>query len=140
MKRPDPLASPKGILLVEAVLSAAVIAVGLVFISRSLGGQLRSLEAVEAYDRLLPLAQSKLKELEGWGLKQQVIPQEQRQGEFGEPDSGYLWLLKASAHALPADSAATLSDVTLTVHSKDNPSRQVSLQAVWPTSWLEGSS
>ncbi len=91
MKRPGRRASQQGLLLVEAVLSAVVIAVGLVFISRSLGGQLRALSTVEAYDTLLLLAQSKLAELEGWGLKQQPIPSQQLRGSFGEPYGGYRW-------------------------------------------------
>lgn len=137
MKRPDRLASSQGLLLVEAVLSAVVIAVGLVFISRGLGGQLRSLEVVEAYDRLLPLAQSKLSELEGWGLKQQTIPQAEWEGEFEEPDAGCLWQLKASARAVVADSPE-LSNATLTVYFKSSPARKVTLEAVWPSSWLTG--
>ena len=135
MKRPDRLASQRALLLVEAVLSAVVIAVGLVFISRGLGGQLRTLEAVESRDRLLPLAQSKLSELEGWGFKQQAVPPEQLSGEFAEPNRGYHWELKASARAVPEGSPA-LSNVRLSVHSENNPERQVALEAVWPSAWF----
>ena len=136
MKRPDRLASSQGLLLVEAVLSAVVIAVGLTFITRGLGGQLRALEAVEAYDKLLPLAQSKFNELEGLGLKQKAIPNSELEGNFDAP-SGYHWQLEKKSHTV-SSGAPALTDVTLMVFSEANPKRKVSLSGVWPTAWLEG--
>lgn len=138
MKLPDRLASQKALLLVEAVLSAVVIAVGLVFISRGLGGQLRSLEVVEAYDALLPLAESKLHELEALGLKQQVIPQNLFKGEFDEPHEGFYWELRAVAHPVPSGTPA-FSDVSLAVYSEYQTKRKVTLNAVWPSLWIDGS-
>ena len=135
MKRPDKRVSQQGLLLVEAVLSAVVIAVGLVFISRGLGGQLRALSTVEAYDTLLPLAQSKLAELEGWGLKQQPIPSQQLRGEFGEPSRGYRWEVQTLPRPVVAGTPP-LTDVTLTVQSGAEHSRAVTLSAVWPASWF----
>ena len=62
MGRPAKSSSRRGLLLVEAVLAAVVIAVGLVFISRGLAGQLRALRTVEEYDTLLSLGHGKLLE------------------------------------------------------------------------------
>ena len=131
-------ASQQGLLLVEAVLSAVVIATGLVFISRGLGGQLRALEAVEAHETLLPLAQSKLAELEGWGLKQKTaIPARQLSGQFSEPYQAYRWTVETVPHAVgPESPALTLTDVTLTVRGPGESSRAVALSAVWPASWF----
>ena len=139
MKRPDRLVSSQGLLLVEAVLSAVVIAVGLVFISRGLGGQLRAIEAVEAYEELLPLAQSKLNELEGWGLKQQVIPERELAGHFIKPYEGYHWRLEYALHRLPSE-GPSLSDIKLVVffgEEKDSK-RKVTLEGIWPAAWFSG--
>ena len=135
MKRPGRRASQQGLLLVEAILSAVVIAVGLVFISRGLGGQLRALSTVEAYDTLLPLAQHKLIELEGWGLKQQPIPSQQLRGEFEEPYRGYRWDVRTVPHPAVAG-APSLTDLTLTVQGSAEGSRTVTLSVVWPASWF----
>ena len=128
-------ASQQGLLLVEAVLSAVVIATGLVFISRGLGGQLRALEAVEAHDTLLPLAQSKLAELEGWGLKQAAIPSRQLSGQFPEPYQAYRWKVETAPHPVGPESPP-LTDVALTVQGSADSSRVVVLSAVWPSSWF----
>lgn len=126
----------QGLLLVEAVLAAVVIATGLVFISRGLGGQLRALRFVEQYDDLLPIAEGKLNELEAWGLRWEGIPSTQQEGSFKEAPS-CRWRMSASARSAASD-APTLSDVTLKVWcGEENGSRQTVLRAVWPAAWIE---
>ena len=73
MKPPAKRASRRGLLLVEAVLSAVVIGVGLSFITRGLASQLRALRSVEEYDTLLSLARSTLQELEANGLLERKV-------------------------------------------------------------------
>ncbi|MBI4341696.1 MAG: hypothetical protein HY598_05385 [Candidatus Omnitrophica bacterium] len=135
MKRQAGRASQQGLLLVEAVLSAVVIAVGLVFVSRALGGQLRALAVAEAYDTLLPLARAKLLELEGWGLKQAPIPSQQLSGSFDDPYEGYQWRVRATPHHAEAG-GPSMTDVVLTVSKTGEPGRAVTLMAVWPSSWF----
>ena len=70
MKRPAKWYSRQGLLLVEAVLSAVIMAAVLVFISRGLGGQLRALRTLQDYDALCALAESTL---ERWEAERTIV-------------------------------------------------------------------
>lgn len=141
--------SPRGLLLVEAVLSAVVIAVGLVFISRGLANQLKAMETVAAYDRLLTLARRKWLELEAEGLREPPVNEERPRGSFGsleeqDPDSAFQWAITALGRPELG------VEVTLTVRrlpqaeggaggSAGDPGRRgpvVIQSAVWPTHWV----
>lgn len=133
MGRPAKWCSQRGLLLVEAVLSAVVIATGLVFISRGLAGQLKALQTLEAYDRLLLLAHGRLTELETALLARRPTPL--KEGRFEEPYAGYRWSVSAVRRQdVPGTPSA--SDVTLIVADAASTSPGLKLAAIWPTEWL----
>ena len=136
MRRRVRPASRRGLLLVEAVLSAVVIAVGLVFISRALASPLKALRTVEEYDTLLMLAPTQLLEWEAKRSTPAVL-----QGAFQKPYEDYRWTLKATPRDGPNDLKAQngtplTSTVTFTVQRGDRPGSAVRLQAVWPSEWI----
>ena len=149
MKPPVKRASQRGLLLVEAVLSAVVIGVGLSFITRGLASQLRALHTVEEYDTLLNLARSTLQELEANGLldSRRKVPANGH-GLFEQPHAQdgtlrtYAWDLKVTSREAPEDlkdsaGESLTSDVVLTVQRHDRPSSTVRLTAVWPSTWMQ---
>jgi len=143
MKRQATWSSQQGLLLLEAVLSALVIAVGLVFISRALSQQLRALHDVEQHDALLALAQGTLEELEA-RVQAKRAPQQIVGVPFAEPYGEayreYRWTLEATR--LSADepdddqTVVRLASVALTVQRGDPPTALVTLSAIWPTAML----
>src|SRR3990167_4324566 len=78
----------RGVLLVEAMLSAVVIAVGLTFITQALGSQLKALQRVEEYAILRDLAQQALRTMEV-DLQAGNKPRGPHEGFFGEPYEDY---------------------------------------------------
>ena len=140
MERPARFSSRRGLLLVEAVLSAVVIAAGLVFISRGLGSQLQALRRVEDYDTLLTLARNKLLELEGEHLARPPHASA-LSGAFPAPYQDYRWAVTATPRQGPHDlidheERPLTSDVTLTVSRSATASAALQLHAVWPSEWL----
>lgn len=138
MKRPARFSSRSGLLLVEAVLSAVVIAVGLVFITRGLASQLKAVRTLEERETLLALARWKLTELESGFLFGRPLPPD-LQGEFAEPFQAYQWSLAFDPRkdlTDTQDGTSLASDVTLTVTREEPPSSSVTLGAVWLKSWL----
>ncbi len=136
MKRPAKRASRRGLLLVEAVLSAVVIGVGLSFITRGMANQLKALRAVEEYDTLLGLSRSAMQELEA----RHVVPAN-RSGRFEPPYEGYGWSLTATPRDGPNEligqnGQPLTSTVVLTVQRQDRPSSSLQLTAVWPVVWI----
>lgn len=119
-------------LLVEAVLSAVVIAVGLTFITRALGSQLKALQRVEEYAVLVDLAQRALRTMEV-DVQAGKPPRGPQEGFFGDPYQGYQWKLSA-IELEDLDPPLEVSRVTLSVTRSDRPSATYSVQAVWPTS------
>ena len=141
MPRPAACAS-RGLLLVEAVLAATVIAVGLVLITRSLSGQLRALETVEQHERLLNLAHSKLLELEMARELDRSTPPE-ADGRFAEPDADVRWTVSAQRRPRdPNETGPELSDVSLMVtRGEEGRANVVRLSTVWavedvPPAWF----
>ena len=132
--------SSRGLLLVEAVLSAVVITTGLIFISRGLSGQLRAIRTIEAYDMLCSLAGGKLLELEHDQLARGGAGAPM-QGVFPEPFADYDWTLLATPRLGAADlkdqqGAALTSDVVLTVEHRGAAASAVALRAIWPSAWV----
>ncbi len=138
MRRPA-RATSAGLLLVEAVISAVVIAVGLVFVSRALSGQLRALKRLEESAVLLALAEGKLREIEAaCPLQPSAAPDPQRAGTFDEPSTNYQWELtvepasdQGGAEEMP------LSTVTIAVQRREPASGAVRLSMAWPTEWAD---
>ena len=135
------LRSRSGLLLLEAVLSAVVIAVGLVGVSQGLGSQLRALETVEAYETLMSLAHNQLTELEQFKLARPAQPIA-RSGVFAAPHQQYRWAIdRVTPRDGPGDladaSGPLTSNVTFTVSRTDRPrSASLTLQVVWPAAWF----
>jgi len=134
--------SQQGVLLVEAVLSAIVIAAGLVFITRGFGHQLKALRSVEAYDRLVSLARNHLLDLEAQWLFDQPLPPDREglfQGAEGEGSSArYRWEIRATLlDALrDEDGNPFAGKVRLMVQPDRTPSEAVAVWAVWPIEWI----
>ena len=137
MTRPAKCSSRAGLLLVEAVLSAAVIAVGLVFITRGLANQLKAVRALEERETLLALARWKLTELESGLLFGRPLAPD-LQGDFAEPYQAYQWSLafRSRKDLTDQDGTSLASDVTLTVTHAQPPSASVTLGAIWLRSWI----
>ncbi len=138
MRRPAKCSSQQGFLLVEAVLSAVVIAVGLTFVSRGLSNQLRALQTVGEYDTLLSLARGKLLELEGARLFRTPSSEARREGVFQEPYQAYRWTVTATLRKEENGETPT-SSVVLTVQRSHGPSFLVRLSAIWPTDQVPAS-
>ena len=126
----------RAFLLVEATLTATIIAVGLVFVSRAIASSLQALSRVQAYHRLLRLADQQLEYLELHA--QQLRPLDTLQDTFAAPDEGYQWSVKATAYAETADGLpiGSVCSVVLSVSRMDQPKPQVQLSTLWPSSWL----
>src|SRR3989338_3165955 len=123
----------RGVLLVEAVLSAVVIAVGLTFITRALGSQLKALRRVEEYAVLTNLAQRALRTREA-EVQASRQPSGLRDGAFEKPYPAYpayQWTLSAAALENP-----DLARVTLSVRRSDPPGPTYSVQVIWPSDFV----
>lgn len=160
MGQPATSSSQRGLLLVEAGLSAVVIAVGLVFISRGLTNQLKALRTVDEYETLLSLAHGKLSELEAQRLRPGGIPPppERPEGLFEVSDeaaseSTYQWrvtVVRREDLDVDQDGRPLFSDITLAVRrqgdlpalpagggqASERRSSAVTLSAIWPTDWV----
>ena len=136
MRRQDKLGSRQGLLLVEAVLSAVVIATGLVFISRALGGQLGALRRLEEADATLALARGKLLELES--LRAAGVASAARKGTFDRPAADYGWALETGLRAdvTQEDGSPAAAEASVTV-TRDGPPASAVLTALWPSSWAQ---
>lgn len=135
MRRQDRRHSQQGLLLVEAILSAVIIGVGLVFITRGLAGQLASLHAVREYDALLDLAEGKLAELESQRLFRTASPAQPSEGTFAEPFQRVHWRMKAQTFQ-QQDAAQPPVRVSITVWGEEHPGRAVTLSSLWPSTWV----
>ena len=120
----------------EAVLSAVVIAVGLAFITRALGSQLKALQRVEEYAVLTELAQQAMRTMEV-DVQAGKPPRGPQDGSFDEPYQAYRWKLSA-IEIEDLDLPLDVSRVTLSVQRTDRPSATYSVQAVWPSSVVPG--
>ena len=141
MERPAKPCSQQGVLLVEAVLSAVVMAVGLVFISRGLSQQLKALRSIEEYDVSASLAQNKLLELEGKRLAGRPLTAQDQGGAFARPHEGYRWAVVAVEREAPRDANGEplTTRVTITVQRSDLSASALMLSAIWPAAWVPDS-
>ena len=113
------------------MLSAVVIAVGLAFITRALGSQLKALQRVEEYAVLRDLAQQALRTMEV-DLQAGKLPRGPHEGSFGEPYQDYQWKFSTTELEDP-DLPLEMSRVTLSVTRSDPPGPTYSVQAIWPS-------
>lgn len=126
----------QGLLLIEAVLAAGVIATGLVLVSRALGGQLSAIGRVEERDAALALGRSKLAELEASRLA--GLPDSgDRSGAFDEPFQEYEWSLQLESRGdLTAPDGSPLAvQASLTVRRNRAGAALASLVSLWPADW-----
>jgi hypothetical protein len=134
-------------LLVEAVVSAVVIAVGLVFISRTLGSHLKVVRLLERRQAASALQAGKFIELETAAMVRETPP-DARGMSFDEPyaGSGAGWSWTATAVLLPEDTdeeeaqRVPTSRVTLAVKAAGGAEGSALTDAhsvVWPREFVE---
>ena len=126
----------RGFLLAEAMLTAVVIAVGLIFISRGIAGSLQVLSRLQQTETFLRLADSALNRLETQAQRFHLSPR--LEGLFDPPDESYQWTLTTEPMQL---GLAGIHDdafraVTLTVHRLEAPQPAVRVKTIWPASWI----
>ncbi len=138
MRRPAGCSSSKGLLLVEAVLAATIIAVGLVSISRGLGSQLQAIQRVEAHDGAVAVAHARLLELEALGVSGIVPLPSPQEGDLQEAGREYRWTIRAVLREDVKDSAGrqVAADVTITVKGQGRGVASARLTTVWPSAWI----
>lgn len=138
MRRRASPRSQQGALLVEAVISAVVIATGLVLISRNVGTQLRAAASIAASETLLDIGHDVLIEMEARQLATLA-----RSGEPVELDPNgsvelgrvtYDWALSAR-EAPDAGQDLAVRQVTVRARPQDG-GPVVALSAIWPASWV----
>ena len=127
-------ANNRGFLLVEATLTAVVIGVGLVFISRGLATNVKQLSTLQQYDRLLQLADTTFTELEAQA--QQTPPLTTLAGEYASPNEAYQWALEAHLFDVEGLQPQTMEQVSVTVSRRDSRPPVVRLRTVWPSAWI----
>ena len=136
MRRRAKWRSGAGLLLVEAVLAAVAIAVGLVAVSRGLSGQLQALRSLEAREAALAAAGGTLLEWESRGLADRPLPAEAAGNVAGA--AGTSWSVRAAPTAMDATGVAA-SVVALTVTRSGPPRAAARLAPAWPLSWIPSS-
>ena len=124
--------SQRGVLLVEAILSTVVMAVGLVMISRGLSTHLKALQTLEQYDTMMTLARERLIDLEAEQRAHRIDPL--REGVFADPYANYRWTL--TNVRIDQREEPQYEEVILTVRRTDKPSSLVQVPAVWPVKWI----
>ena len=137
LPRPAPERGGRAFLLVEASLTAAVIVVGVVFVSRGMAGSLQALSRLQEIDPALRCAQTVLNELEV--MAQQGSAVSARQGACGQSSPGDSWAL--ATQPLPADIVEVSPEafwvVTVTVSRQGSPRSLVRLETIWFRSWVD---
>ncbi len=127
MRRPAKFASNQGFLLVEAILSAIVIAVGIAFVGRGLSNQLNALRSLESYETVVALGESMLAAWEGKGLFGQLVSE----GDLPTiPDE---WK-RSTADGLVDKNSGEVLAKRLAVAITSPVS--LTLVAVWPKEWF----
>jgi len=123
-------------LLLEATLTAVVIGVGLVAISRALSSSLHTLSRMEEYDRMLSLAETTLQAREVDAQQFGIPPSSE--GPFEEPDHAYRWRLTIATAEPGHDGGLgdAVRAVTLQIARVDGHPPLVQLTTLWPSSWV----
>lgn len=117
-------------------MTAAVIAVGLVFISRGMGTSLKTLSSLQQYDRLVRLAESQLNELSGQAQAGIVTPL--KEGTFDGADQDVAWELAVegvTSKEIPPAMGLVLCEITVSVHPAQAATPLIRLATIWPKEW-----
>ncbi len=126
--------SQRGLLLVEAILSAIIVAVGLVFVSRALSSEVNALHVVEESATVFPLADATLRAMNGV-VQSGRAPGTKRDGTFDPPNAGYRWI--ASAQPLETgDAQPRYGMVTLTIRRVRDDAIMTFVRALWPMEFV----
>ena len=129
--------NPRGFLLIEAALTAVIIAVGLVLIMRGLGGSLAALARLQQREVLVRLAESTMNQRETEAQQFGVAPSQDVSCDA--PFERYHWTLSAE-RVRGAPGGVSPDDVrlvTVTVAHAGKPNGLVQLQAIWPKDWIK---
>lgn len=136
MPRPGTFRSPQGLLLVEAVLAAAAVAVGLVAISRGLSGQLQALRQLEAHEQVVTQVQALVAEFEARGAGGRRLPAAASGAVEDAADT--TWSVHAARRADLPDAAGDplAADVQVEVNRQERPRITIRVSPVWPVNWI----
>ena len=110
-----------------------MIATGLVFITRGLSTNLRTIQAVQDYDELVAMGRSRLLELETERTAGRISDLAQ-DGSFPAPYQVFHWSIQ-SRRIDPEDEHSPVA-ITLTVNRTDRGSSAIKLYAIWPYTWV----
>ncbi len=128
----------QGALLIEAVISAVVIATGLVLISRNVGTQLKTAASVTVSETLLGVARDLLVEMETRQLEALARSGEplELEGDGRREVDGIAYDWTLSVQDGP-DDGTELSMRRLTVRVRlPEGGAAAALSAIWPASWV----
>jgi len=134
MRPPATWRSQRGLLLVEAILSAIVVAVGLVYVSRALSSELKALQVVEESTAVSSVASNMLCEMDGL-VQSGRAPVAMREGTFDPPNAGYRWVLSAR----PLDTGEPeprYGMVRLTIRRVRDDAVVAVMRALWPIAFV----
>ncbi len=123
----------RGLLLVEAILCAVVIAVGLVAVTRGLSSQLSAARGIEDRDRMLALARNVLAEQERRLWSGSPIGSGPETA-FDDPDADYAWTIRAVPLESAGEGAIEVSRVEVSVKRRKGSGAPVRLWTLWPSS------
>jgi hypothetical protein len=136
--------SCKGLLFVEATVTALIIGAGLLFISRGLASSLKGLETATQHGTLVRLAASQLAELEAQAQLTQSILEDQWLCIEDPTQPGsceYQWLVTMTevplANLPPQQGQEPFSQVAIHVKRNAQGSPTVQLVTLWPTEWIQ---
>lgn len=118
------------------MLTAVILVVGLVWISRGIGGSLKALSTLQQYHQMLQLAESTLNNVE---VEAQVFRNlRDRQGAFPAPHALLQWTLTITPvpYALGDVPPERMRAVTVTVSRADARPPSVRLLTMWPSDWV----
>lgn len=129
--------SQRGLLLIEAVLAAVAIAAALVFLTRGLSGQLKTIQALQDREALGVVMRDALVRQEA----ERLFHRQDEAGVKGAVESGtgvYEWTLAAAPceGVRDAQGRPLAVSATLTAERADPPGRSGSVQTLWPIGWI----
>ena len=139
MRRPARWRFSPALLLIEAVITVAVVAVSLVFITRAFSTGLRAMDQARRYETLVHVAQRQLIDLETQGELTQQLPTAHR-GEVVADKRRFQWDLALDPFLAPnkelAGAALDLDRLVLTVAEvRDTAPIRISLTTLVPMAW-----
>ncbi len=140
MRRPGKSRYSQGLLLFEAALTVTIIAVSLVFLTRSFGASLRALSQARRYESAIDIAERRLRELEAVAETAQPLSGDQS-GELDTPTGRVQWSVGVQSfqapHELLNGDKPAIDRLTVTVTElRDASPIEVSLTTLVPRAWI----